>query len=412
MWSAEQWTEFLKKYGENYPEVEMQKDAAFLAEQVDVWCFNMLLEHYYRNSATFKSWFPDFSITGLTAFIKAMERYVREKEWIEFLKKHCDEYPECDLQKDAMILEEQRFSPSVFHDLIKLYGTHPNAFKNWFPGIPSCNLVHSVVSRNKRFVCEKEAKEMPMLSDQPSTSRSSPMKKRRIEVPTFQPCTPAWIDGVKKYVMYFTRGRGELAKRYCVAVSPTMAVTYSHGDNVGLTSRNFFENKTFSNGSFLDLHYYFDTTKKPIRVEVVSVNHGVDCILLEAVDGQKFFCGDIEDHIFEVPKVGQEVLAIGLSSDKTNQEAIMNGVVLNDGSTKRDNMVVDFVSWPADFWGGMFSRTNGFLGIAFESFSLGSVHTNFRYKKFAPSTKLKEVWMEFLEDSEQIERRGLRREDE
>ncbi|KAI6178394.1 hypothetical protein M3Y98_00495800 [Aphelenchoides besseyi] len=183
-----------------------------------------------------------------------------------------------------------------------------------------------------------------------------------------------------------------------------MAVTYKHGGNSQLKERNYEDKRTFSNGDYLELYFLFDEKRKPVRTEVVQASSLSDFILLEAIDGQKFFHGDIEQHNFEVPQEGQEILCVGLTNETVSQQAIAHGVVQNDVPDKRKHIVADFITCPSDSGGGVFSQTNGFLGIVSRSVRPKGEDEKFNYTRthVVSSMIIKHGWETFLEDSGKV----------
>ncbi|KAI6203049.1 hypothetical protein M3Y94_00512100 [Aphelenchoides besseyi] len=324
-------------------------------------------------------------------------------DWIEFLKTNCVDYPEEDIQKDATFLAQQKIDTLLFNDLIGIYDRDVSGFKQLFSELTSGNLIrlyHGIkgyaYGKGQPMETSTKLKECSYCCSQ--------RKKPRIKAPLAQirrsTVPPDSVLGVKQYVMYFIRHDATFQKCCAVAVSPTLAVTYCYDGDRDLTRRVFRGKKTISNGSFLELYFLYDDQRKPVKVEVVQINTSQDIVLLETVDGQKFFRGDIGDHIFEKPKVDQEVLAIGLSTDQVNQEAVIKGVVLNE-EMKRGQMVVNFATCPADSGGGIFSQTNGLVGIVTDQCE-EEEKTNFTRTLFVSSTDIKHGWESFLEESEHV----------
>ncbi|KAI6181619.1 hypothetical protein M3Y98_00848600 [Aphelenchoides besseyi] len=230
----------------------------------------------------------------------------------------------------------------------------------------------------------------------------------RLETAISRPRDPAatseWVRGIQKYMMYFLRKDATFPKRCAVAISPMTAVTYEDGGNSQLKERHFNDERTFSNGDYLELYFLFDEKRKPVRTEVVLTSGLSDFILLEATDGQMFFHGDIEQHNFEVPQEGQEILCIGLTNETVSQQAIAHGVVQNDVPDKRDHIVADFITWPADSGGGVFSRTNSFLVIVSALICPKGKKDKFNYTRthVVSLMIIKHGWKTFLESSGKV----------
>ncbi|KAI6203048.1 hypothetical protein M3Y94_00512000 [Aphelenchoides besseyi] len=293
------------------------------------------------------------------------------ENWIEFMKKYCDNYPEENLETDSLYLAEEKIVPQHFSSLISIFDQSPNELKKLFPILLIGNLI-ALVDGMKRYVCEQdEPKSQTSSRNEGSSIDNTQPKKRRIEAPLSQISLRThvtdWVDRVKKFVLYYHDKESKPPMRCAVAISPTMAAANFYGSNLQFTSRRHYGDDSNEDPHVIDLHFLYDKSKKPVKTKVVETNTCVDYILLEVIDGQKFFHGDVKDHIFEVPCVGQDLLAIGLPSESTNQTTITEGVILNDGPDYDHQMYARLVDCPADFGGGLFSRSNKFLGFVSNS---------------------------------------------
>lgn len=88
------------------------------------------------------------------------------------------------------------------------------------------------------------------------------------------------------------------------------------------------------------------------------------------------------------------MLAIGLSSNTSSQEAVTTGVVLSTGPLRNDQMVSDIIAWGGDSGGGLFSSSNKLLGIV--SASQESDEGEWTRTFFVPATKIRAAWVCFF----------------
>ncbi|KAI6178360.1 hypothetical protein M3Y98_00492400 [Aphelenchoides besseyi] len=78
-----------------------------------------------------------------------------EEQCCEFLKKYCDQYPECDLRKDSAILAKERLNPSCFNKLTEIFDRDVTGFKNLFPEFSTFNAI-ALYEGMKRYARKNE----------------------------------------------------------------------------------------------------------------------------------------------------------------------------------------------------------------------------------------------------------------